>query len=70
MDIQMPFFSGFWFCDALRRKKNTRNIPVIMVSGLLDEESVKKAFKAGAVDTVKKPFTEQELLRAVEKNAL
>ena len=70
MDIRMPFFSGFWFCDALRRKKNTCNIPVVMVSGLLDEENTKKAFKVGAVDIVKKPFTEEELLQAVEKNAL
>ena len=71
MDIRMPFFSGFWFCYAFRKKKNTRNIPIVMVSAMLDDENVeKKARLAGAADTVKKPFTSEELLHAVEKNAL
>ena len=70
MDIQMPYFSGFWFCDAFRRKKNTCNIPIVIVSGLLDEESARKARLVGAVDTMKKPLTEEELLQVVEKNAL
>ena len=70
MDIRMPYFSGFWFCDAFKRKKSTKNIPIVIVSGLLDEESAQKARLAGAVGIVKKPFTSQELLSAVEKNAL
>lgn len=70
MDIRMPFFSGLWFCTAFKRKKNTKNIPIVIVSSLLDEEGDQKARLAGASDTVKKPFTNEELLRAVEKNAL
>ena len=70
MDIRLPIFSGFWFCQALRQKKNTRNIPVVMMSGAMDEEKSAKARQAGAVATVQKPFTSQELLAVVEKNSL
>ena len=70
MDIRMPYFSGFWFCDAFKRKKNTRNIPIVIVSGMMDEENARRARLVGAVDTIKKPFTNDELLRAVAKNAL
>ena len=70
MDIRMPYFSGLWFCDAFRRKKNTRNIPVVIVSAIMDEENEHRAHQAGAVDTVKKPFTCDQLLQVVEKNAL
>ena len=70
MDIRMPFFSGFWFCYAFRKKKNTRNIPIVMVSAIMDEDNLQKARLAGASDTVQKPFTSEELLHVVEKNAL
>ncbi len=70
MDIRLPYFSGFWFCNAFKKKKNTKNIPIVIVSGLLDENNDQKARLAGASDTVKKPFTNEELLLAVQKNAL
>ncbi len=70
MDIHMPYFSGFWFCEAFKHKKNTKNIPIVIVSGFLDEENDQKARLVGAADTMKKPFSNQELLRAVEKNTL
>ena len=69
MDIRLPISSGFWFCQALRKKKNTRNIPVVMMSGEMDTENTQRARLAGAVATVQKPFTIQELLSVVEKNS-
>ena len=70
MDIRLPYFSGLWFCEAFRHKKNTSNIPVVIVSGFLDEDSVKRARLAGAVDAVSKPFTSRDLLETVRKNVL
>jgi CheY-like chemotaxis protein len=70
MDVQLPLFSGFWFCHALKQRKNTRNIPVVMMSGEMNADKTKKARQAGAVATVQKPFSSKELLALVEKNAL
>jgi CheY-like chemotaxis protein len=69
MDIHMPIFSGLWFCAAFKKKKNTRNIPIVIISGALDEVSEKKARLVGACACLKKPFSRQELLDVVKKNA-
>ena len=70
MDTRQPYFSGFWFCQAFRRKKNTRNIPIVLVSAVVDDENDRKARLAGAASTVKRSFTSEELLEVVEKNSL
>ncbi len=67
MDISMPFLSGYWYCRALKKKASTRNIPVIMVSGRGDEDSIKKAYSFGACAYLKKPFRAEELKELVEK---
>jgi CheY-like chemotaxis protein len=70
MDVGLPMLSGYFFCHALRKKKNTRNIPVVMMSGTMDEAKAEKARSVGAVATMQKPFSSGELLALVEKNAL
>ncbi len=65
MDIRLPFFSGFWFCDAFKHKPETKNIPIVMVSSLSSPEDVKKAYQVGASGYLKKPFQSDELLEAV-----
>lgn len=67
LDIRMPFFSGFWFCDALKQRPQTKNIPVIVVSGLPVKESMDKAYQVGASAYLKKPFRAEELLSLVNK---
>ncbi len=67
MDIRMPFFSGFWFCDAFKQRPGTKNIPILIVSSLSDEATIKKAYQMGASGYLKKPFEAEELLTAVKK---
>jgi CheY-like chemotaxis protein len=66
LDIRMPFFSGFWFCDAFKQRPETKNIPVIIVSALLDDEGTRKAYDAGASACLKKPFQPSELIDIVK----
>lgn len=68
MDVRMPFLSGTWYCNAFKEKMQTRNIPIVMVSGLTVPEEIEKAYKAGACDYLKKPFRSEDLLRTVEKH--
>ena len=67
LDICMPFFSGFWFCDAFKKRPQTQHIPVIVVSALSDENNIKKAYQMGASAYLKKPFSSGELLEVIEK---
>ena len=66
MDVRMPYFSGFWFCDVFKKKPDTKDIPVVFISALSGEENVQKAMGLGARAYLKKPFESDELLRVVE----
>lgn len=67
LDIRMPFFSGFWFCDAFKQRPETKDIPVVIVSGLLDDQNIRKAYDAGASGHLKKPFQADELSAIVKQ---
>ena len=67
LDIRMPMFSGYWFCDAFRQKPSTRMVPVIVISALSGKEDIEKAYRVGASAYLKKPFSAEELLGLVGK---
>lgn len=67
LDIRMPFFSGFWFCDAFKQKPETKDIPVVIVSALSNPEDIDKAYRLGASAYLTKPFRTQDLVGIVEK---
>ncbi len=66
LDLLMPQINGFDFFKQLKRKKNTRDTPVIVVSAATDEENVDKIMKMGAVDFIKKPIDLEYLVDRVE----
>lgn len=68
LDVRMPFFSGFWFCDAFKQREQTRDIPIVMISGIMDDENIQKARDLGAAACLRKPFKPSELVQVVEKN--
>ncbi len=56
LDVMMPGLSGFEVCRRLRQLPEGRLVPVIMLTGLDDGESVEEAFDAGATDFISKPI--------------
>ncbi len=56
MDALMPVMDGFESCVRLGEQEGTQEIPVLMVTGLNDEQSVDRAMKAGASDFITKPI--------------
>ncbi|MHB8809381.1 MAG: two-component system response regulator [Desulfobulbaceae bacterium] len=55
MDIAMPGIDGLSVCEHLKSSRNNPP-PVLMITALEDEESVDRAFSAGAVDLIRKPI--------------
>jgi diguanylate cyclase (GGDEF)-like protein/PAS domain S-box-containing protein len=55
MDIAMPGIDGLAVCEKLKLTMPSPP-PVLMISALDDEESVDRAFNAGAVDLIRKPI--------------
>ena len=61
LDIRMPGIDGFEVCRRLKASQSLRDIPVLVISALLDRESKEMAFAAGAVDYVTNPFQMEEI---------
>lgn len=55
LDVSMPEMSGFEVCVALRQESDA-SLPIVMVTGLDDMESVETAYQSGATDFIAKPF--------------
>ncbi len=64
-DIQMPVRSGFDLVAAIRSRESTRDLPVTILTGMVDEGVKRKALDRGAVDLVRKPFDTDELMARV-----
>lgn len=62
LDVQMPGMSGLEVCQKIRHDSST---PVILLTGLHQEEQVVQGFRAGADDYVTKPFSLAEVLARV-----
>lgn len=56
MDANMPDMNGFEATRILKGMNRDRHIPILMVSGLEDDDSVDKAFGAGATEYITKPI--------------
>jgi DNA-binding response OmpR family regulator len=65
LDVLMPYMDGFETCLQLKENPNTRNIPVIFITALMDTTSKIKGFSTGAVDYVAKPVQREEVLARV-----
>ena len=65
LDVRMPGLGGLSVQEEMRRRG--LELPVIFVSGHADVPIVIRAFKAGALDFIEKPYNEQLLLDSVQQ---
>lgn len=65
LDWMLPGTSGIEVCRQLRRKPDTRNLPVIMLTARGEEADRVRGLESGADDYVTKPFSPSELVARV-----
>lgn len=65
-DVNMPFLDGFELLSLMRSDPSTASIPVILLSGRSDGDTMAKAVELGAADFLTKPVTRDQLLESVE----
>jgi DNA-binding NtrC family response regulator len=63
-DIRMPDIGGMRVLRDIKRAKPS--LPVVIITGYATVRSAAQAMKLGAADYLEKPFTPEQLLRAVE----
>ncbi len=61
-DLMMPYMDGFELIDHLKRDKELRKIPVLVVSARTDKTEKLNLIAKGAIDVIGKPFDKDELL--------
>lgn len=66
LDVSMPDMDGYEVCRRLKQEPNTRTIPVIFLSALAEVNDKIRAFNAGGVDYVTKPFQPLEVFARIE----
>jgi signal transduction histidine kinase len=65
LDMMMPGMDGFELLAALRAQPGLRDVPAVFLTAAHDRDLLLRAFEAGAVDYVTKPFMPEELLARV-----
>lgn len=62
LDWMIEGISGIEVCRRLRRRENTANVPIIMLTARGEEDDRIRGLETGADDYVTKPFSPKELL--------
>jgi serine phosphatase RsbU (regulator of sigma subunit) len=57
LDVMMPEMDGYEVCTRLKMAADTRDIPVIFLTGQTEIEDETRGFEVGAVDYIHKPFS-------------
>ena len=65
LDVVLPGVNGFEICERLKQQTSTRQIPVVMMSGLRQAANVRRAREVGAQHYLLKPFDESELMAVI-----
>lgn len=67
LDINLPGKSGIDICNTIRNNPSLYGNPIIiMLTGETESETVRKGFKTGADDYIRKPFDVEELLLRIQ----
>ncbi len=68
-DVIMPVMNGYDLCRSVKSDVATSHIPVILLTGMTDRESVIRGLESGADDYIVKPF-DMSVLKARIRNIL
>ena len=56
LDVIMPGLDGFGTCERLKQQTENEHLPVLMMTGLEDLQSINRALEVGATDFITKPI--------------
>jgi len=67
LDAVMPIVDGFSACAQIRSIPGGDKVPILIITGLEDEQSIDKAYAAGATDYIPKPVNHAVLRKRMER---
>lgn len=63
MDISLPFFNGYYWCNEIRK---VSRVPIIFISSASDNMNIVMAMNMGGDDFIAKPFDQSVLLAKIQ----
>jgi CheY-like chemotaxis protein len=67
MDIYLPDITGDEITERLKTNPATRDIPVIITSGLVERSARNRALHAGAAEILQKPFSITTMRKVIDR---
>ncbi len=65
LDIMMSGMDGYQVCEELKKQPDTKNIPILFLTGKDSRDDSGKSFKVGGDMFIKKPFSGDRLLEII-----
>lgn len=65
LDWMLPSLSGIEVCRQLRRRTETRDLPIIMVTARTEDQDAVRALDIGADDYIAKPFAMEHVIARI-----
>lgn len=65
LDVMMPGIDGYETCRRLKEDSETKDIPIIFMTALIEPEDKTRAFSVGGVDYITKPVQREEVLARI-----
>lgn len=65
VDVMMPNVDGYEVCSRMRADPDLKDLPIIIVTAILDPKLNVKAIQAGATLAMRKPFDPDQLIRLI-----
>ena len=66
LDIVLPGMNGFELCKKFKNNYKTKEVPIIFISSLAENNNIAKGFAAGGIDYISKPFKKEIVLARIE----
>ncbi|EAT16672.1 response regulator [Desulfuromonas acetoxidans] len=66
LDLMLPGMDGLEVCETLKKDRELRDIPIVMLTAKGEESDIVKGLEMGAADYVTKPFSPKVLLARVK----
>ena len=67
LDYQMPLYNGANVMNMIQRNPEEAQIPIIMLSGVLDKEILKKCYPSKPAACLVKPVSKEVLIENIER---
>ena len=67
LDVEMPIMTGIQTLEIIRSNEMMADIPVMLLTASIDNETVEKARRLNVLEYVGKPFFPQDLLERIAR---